>query len=101
MTSTEYSPGARVPAAGPYEELNVLGASTGKVIVVQQGDALPPAPRGFTWRPLRQRSPNELRDRAQEYGRMAATASTPEIRDALLRLGRRFADLAAEKDASR
>jgi hypothetical protein len=98
MTSTDYPPGARAPVAGTYEELNVFGARTGRIIEVQQDEALPSAPRGFTWRPLSRRSPAELGEMARDYRRMAATATTPEIRNALLRLSRRFADLAATKD---
>jgi|SRR5580698_1333466 hypothetical protein len=98
MTFNDYPPGAKAPVTGPYEELNVFGASTGKVVEIQQDEALPSAPRGFTWRPLRQRSPTELREMAQEYRRMAATATTREIRDALLRLSRRFGHLAAAID---
>ncbi|HTI79816.1 MAG TPA: hypothetical protein VL614_05135 [Acetobacteraceae bacterium] len=99
MTFADYPPGARAPAAGHYEELNVFGARTGKVVEVQQDEALPSAPRGFTWRPLCQRSAAELRDMAQEYRRKAATATTREIRDALQRLGRKCGDLAAAKDS--
>ena len=66
----------------------------------QRNKAPPLAPHDIPWRPLRQRSAPELRATAQAYGRMAATATTPEIRDALLRLSRRFAAVAAEKEAS-
>jgi hypothetical protein len=34
------------------EELNVFGSSTGKVEHVREGERLPLAPRGFTWRHL-------------------------------------------------
>ncbi len=76
----------------------MFGTRTGKIVEMQQDEALPSAPRGFTWRPLSQRPATELRDMARDYRRMAATATTPEIRDALLRLSRRLADLAAAKD---
>jgi hypothetical protein len=46
----EYPPATRAPAAGVYEQRNVLGAATGVRISVAQHDALPTAPRGFTWR---------------------------------------------------
>jgi hypothetical protein len=45
----EYPPGTRAPAAGLYEQRNVLGSPTGERIAVAQGDTLPAAPRGFTW----------------------------------------------------
>ena len=41
------------PATGNYEELNVFGSHTGKVVYVAEGDQLPPAPRSFTWRRMR------------------------------------------------
>lgn len=76
----------------------MFGARTGRIVEVQQDEALPSAPRGFTWRPLSERPATELRAMARQYRRMAATATTAEIRNALLRLSRRFTDLAATKD---
>jgi hypothetical protein len=38
------------PSTGTYEQRNVLGSPTGVRISVSQGDVLPAAPRGFTWR---------------------------------------------------
>ena len=38
------------PATGHYEELNVFGSHTGKTAHVTEGEPLPGAPRGFTWR---------------------------------------------------
>ena len=49
MAAREYPPGMRAPAAGVYEQLNVLGSPTGIRINVAHGEALPAAPRGFTW----------------------------------------------------
>ena len=40
----------------------------------------------------------QLRDRTAEYRRMAATASTVEIRDALLRLAERFERLTVQQE---
>jgi hypothetical protein len=40
----------RAPSDGTYEQRNVLGALTGVRITVAQGEVLPAAPRGFTWR---------------------------------------------------
>jgi hypothetical protein len=45
-------PGDPAPATGAYEELNIFGSRTGRVHVTQEGEALPPAPRSFTWRPV-------------------------------------------------
>jgi hypothetical protein len=46
----EHRPGERASETGHYEELNVFGAPTGKVTHAKEGDELPTAPRGFTWR---------------------------------------------------
>jgi len=46
----EYPPGMSAPSTGTYEQRNVLGSPTGVRISVSQGDVLPAAPRGFTWR---------------------------------------------------
>jgi hypothetical protein len=40
----------QAPSAGTYEQRNVLGTPTGVRITVSQGEVLPAAPRGFTWR---------------------------------------------------
>jgi hypothetical protein len=49
-SSEEHRPGDRAPTTDHYEELNVFGTHTGKVVHVKEGDPLPEAPRGFTWR---------------------------------------------------
>ena len=49
MTGQEFLPGMQVPVAGTYEQRNVLGTTTGVRVIMAQGDALPLAPRGFTW----------------------------------------------------
>ena len=46
----EHQPGAHAPVTGQYEELNVFGSSTGRVEHVREGERLPNAPRGFSWR---------------------------------------------------
>ena len=50
MTACEYPPGMQAPSTGTYEQRNVLGTPTGVRITVSQGEVLPAAPRGFTWR---------------------------------------------------
>jgi hypothetical protein len=50
MDSNEHRPGDQARHSGEYEELNVLGLPTGWSIYAEQGAALPPLPRGFTWR---------------------------------------------------
>jgi hypothetical protein len=37
------------PVAGTYAQRNVLGSFAGGQVSVARGDALPAAPRGFTW----------------------------------------------------
>jgi hypothetical protein len=46
----EQKPDTQAPATGYYEQLNVFGTPTGKVEHVREGERLPSAPRGFTWR---------------------------------------------------
>jgi hypothetical protein len=50
VTVREYLPGTRAPSAGTYEQCNVLGTPTGVRVAVVEGEVLPFAPRGFTWR---------------------------------------------------
>jgi hypothetical protein len=38
---------------GTYEQLNVFGPPTGIVVDVRRGETLPPAPRRYTWRYIR------------------------------------------------
>jgi hypothetical protein len=45
----EHRPGAAVPDAATYEQLNIFGHPTGIRIVVADAHPLPPAPRGHTW----------------------------------------------------
>jgi predicted component of type VI protein secretion system len=49
---------------------------------------------------LSELSPDELLTRAHQYRSMAATASTPDTRDALNTLAIRYAMLAAEREVS-
>jgi len=46
----EHQPGTRAPITGHFEELNIFGSPTGKVVHVQEGERLPHAPQGFSWR---------------------------------------------------
>jgi hypothetical protein len=65
MTAREYPPGMPAPVAGTYAQRNVLGSFTGGQVSVAQGDALPAAPRGFTWSLL---ETHEDRDRGEPAG---------------------------------
>jgi hypothetical protein len=51
--ASEQLPDEPAPVSGTYEQLNVFGSPTGDdTIYVKQGDRLPKAPRGYTWRLL-------------------------------------------------
>lgn len=50
LSGRNTSPARMRPATGDYEELNVFGARIGKVEYVHEGEQLPSAPLGFTWR---------------------------------------------------
>ena len=99
MKLVEFSSGEPAPDAGPYEELNVFGTQTGKVIVVQEGETFPAAPRGFSWRSLSALSVAELRERAAHFRAMAGTATTEGAKNSLLKLGDRFDALATKRES--
>ena len=63
---------------------------TGNLILVAQRQTFPVLPLGYTRRPLLSLSAAEIRDRAARYRAMAATASTTDVRDALLGLAERL-----------
>ena len=44
------SAGALAPATAVYLEHNVVGIPTGRRVDMNQGEPMPHAPRGFTWR---------------------------------------------------
>jgi hypothetical protein len=46
----EHNPGDPAPETGRYEEYDVPGNPTGRIVHVNEGEPLPVAPRGFTWR---------------------------------------------------
>ena len=64
---------------------------------MDEGEELPRTPRGLTWRPLAELSAADLRAKAWDYRRMAATARTAEVMDNLLKLAERFEELANRK----
>jgi hypothetical protein len=94
----EYSPGEFVRIAGPYEELNIFGTRTGRMVFVSEGDEFPSAPRGYRWRPLAELSATELRARAAQYRLMASTARTAQAVRGLWRLAERFDQLADQRE---
>jgi hypothetical protein len=98
MALDHLPPGVPAPDSGPYEELNVFGTPTGNTIFVLEGEKLPTGPRGFTWRPLADRSVPELRARADRYRAMAAAATDQQVADSLQKLAWRFDELAAQRE---
>jgi hypothetical protein len=50
MAHLEHYPGELASRRGRYTEHNVFGTETGKAVEVEEGEQLPTAPRGFTWR---------------------------------------------------
>jgi hypothetical protein len=49
IAKREYPPGTAAPVAGTYTGCNVFGAATGVRVRLQVNEALPTAPRAFTW----------------------------------------------------
>ena len=56
----EYDPMDHVPVSGRYELLNVFGTATGEAVSAMEGDRLPGAPRGYSWRQVAVDEPLEL-----------------------------------------
>jgi hypothetical protein len=50
MKPDEHLPGEPARQTGRYDELNVFGTHTGRIVEVEQGEQLPVLPHGFTWR---------------------------------------------------
>ncbi len=98
MTCIDCQPGDRAPTSGSYQELNVFGSPTGRVALVAKGNELPIAPRGFTWRPLSERSIAELRAQAAEYRRMAGTARTVAVMRGLYNVADRLEAVAEQRE---
>lgn len=97
MGASERQPGAPAPESGLYEELNIFGTPTGRTAALDAGQTLPPSPRCFTWRPLTTYPPHQLRARAEEYRRLAATARTQAVAESLADLAARFDALAEQR----
>jgi len=53
VSDHEHQPEEAAPATGYYEQINVFGTPTVTVIHIREGEQLPAAPRGFTWRRVR------------------------------------------------
>jgi hypothetical protein len=98
MVPRDQPPNERRASPDIYEELGACGAPTGRLVLAAKGDGLPDLPRGFSWRPLSERSQAEVRARAEEFRRMADTATTQTVRDSLRKLAERLESLAARRE---
>ena len=98
VTHDYYIPLSPAPDEGLFEELNVFGTPTGVVAFVTGGEALPGAPRGFTWRSIKTLSVKQLQARAAELRTMAAGATTVQAVNGLLKLAERFDALAIKRE---
>ena len=98
MVHDEFVPGEQAPSFGLYQELDVYGTPTGRVVAMVQEETFPAAPRGFKWRALTELSVSELRAKATQYRAMAGTATTEAVMTALLRLAERFDALADQRE---
>lgn len=100
MAPTELQSGQRAPHSGSYEQLNVLGTRTGAITHANEGEKLPETPRGFSWRPLTLRPAAELRREAEEYRRLALSATTMPVMATLCEIADRFDALADQSRQS-
>jgi hypothetical protein len=75
----------------------MFGAPTGNTVFVLEGEKLAAGPRGFSWRPLADRSVAELHARADRYRALASTATDQQVSDSLQQLASRFDELAARR----
>jgi hypothetical protein len=97
MASSGYQPKGPAPIAGGYRDLNAIGARTGKMALMSEGDRPPPDP-GRSTQPLSQRSSAELRAEAARYRRMAAETTTTSVRESFERIADRLEALAARRE---
>jgi hypothetical protein len=86
MAHDDLRPLSPAPRGGLFEEINLFGAPTGVMTRVNRGEALPGAPRGFTWRPLPDVPREELLRRAESVREMANRLEISRAREALFRL---------------
>lgn len=98
MALNTYNPDENARSSGQYQELNIFGAPTGRIALMTEGDRLPSSPRGFSWRPLAERSASELRAEGNKYRRMAETATTMEVAASLRKIADRLDAMADQKE---
>jgi len=56
----EHVPMDGAPALGQYELLNIFGTATGEAVSASEGERLPAAPRGYSWRLVAADEPLEV-----------------------------------------
>ena len=56
----EYAPNDNAPASGRYELLNIFGTPTDEGVSVSEGEPLPAAPLGYSWRLVANDEPLEV-----------------------------------------
>jgi hypothetical protein len=98
MVPTDQWRNERAASPDIYEELGAFGAPTGRLVLAAEHEGLPDLPHGFSWRPLSERSVPEIRARADEFRRMADTATTQAVRDSLRKIARRLDKLADRRE---
>ena len=76
----EHVPMDGAPALGQYELLNIFGTATGEAVSASEGERLPAAPRGYSWRQVAVDEPLELARR-----RVLEAAKRIERQTALVR----------------
>ena len=79
---------------GSFDLLGIWAGESNNILsVCNRVDAMQ-----ATYTPLSRRSVAQLRDQAERYHHMAATANTAEVRNALLRLAARITALAEQRE---
>jgi len=98
MALRDQSPNERAASPDIFEELGACGAPTGRLVLAAKDEGLPDLPRGFSWRPLSERSLEEIRARAEEFRRMAEAATTQSVRDSLRKIAERLDNVAHRRE---
>lgn len=98
MAHRDQRPNGRAASPDIYEELSAFGTPTGRLVLAAQDEGLPNLPGGFSWRLLSERTQAEIRARAEEFRRMAETATTQVVRDSLRKLAERLDKLADQRE---
>jgi hypothetical protein len=60
LTRSEYVPTDDAPLSGGYELLNIFGTPTGEAVSASEGERLPAAPLGYSWRLMAVDEPLEV-----------------------------------------